>query len=72
MDETMQLFYFDVSFSLCYHLSVGTELCSLNRAAKFVISVLHWISTELRKLCSNLAAIKKNWKKNAIFELRLK
>ena len=41
MDETMQLFYFDVSFSLCYHLSVGTELCSLNRAAKFVISVLH-------------------------------
>ena len=27
-------------------------------AAKFVISALHCISNELRKLCSNLAAIK--------------
>ena len=41
MDETMYLFEFEVSFSLCYHLSVGTGICSLNRAAKFVTSVLH-------------------------------
>ena len=47
-------------FSLCYHLTVGTGIC----AAKFVISLLHCISTELRKLCSNLAAIKKIVKGN--------
>ena len=52
-------FHFEVSFSLCYHLSIGTGICLLNRAAKFVISVLHCIAAELRILCSNLATIKK-------------
>ena len=67
----MQLFDFKVSFSLRYHISVGTGICSLCHAAKFVTSVLHFISTELRKLCSNLVAIKRNREK-VIFELRLK
>ena len=69
MDETIQIFDFEVSFSLCYHKSVGSE-SSLNRAEKFAISVLHCISSKLSKLCSNLAAIKKM--KKGIFELRLK
>ena len=67
----MQLSDFEVSFWLCYHLSVGTGICSLNCAAKFVTFVLHCISTEQRKLCSNLAVINKIQKK-VIFELRLK
>ena len=59
-DEIMQFFDFEVSFSLSYHLSVGTGICSLNHAAKFVISVFHCISTELRKLCSNLLRLECN------------
>ena len=59
----MQLFHFEVSFSLWYHLSVDTGICSLSRAAKFVIFVLHCISTELRKLCLKLAVIKINVRK---------
>ena len=59
MGDTMQLFDFEVSFFLCYQLSVTAGICSLNREAKFVIPVLHCISTELRKLCSNLMTIKK-------------
>ena len=50
-DEIMQLSDFEVSFWLCYHLSVGAGICSLNCAAKFVTFVLHCISTEQRKLC---------------------
>ena len=53
---------FKVSFSLCYNLSIDTGICSINRTAKFLISALHFISTKLRKLCSNLAAKKKNKK----------
>ena len=61
----MQLFDFEVSFSLCYDLSLGAGIHSLTECvAKFVISVLHCISTELRKLCSNLVAIKKLKKGN--------
>ena len=66
MDERMQLFGFHVSFSLRYHLLFATGICSLNRA--FIRFVMHCISTELRKLCSNLAAIKKF--KKIFFELR--
>ena len=53
-----QLFDFEVAFPLCCHLSVVTGNCSLNNAAKFVIPVLQCISAELRKLRSNLTAIK--------------
>ena len=51
--------------SLCaiiYQLTVG--ICLLNRAAKFVRSVLHCISTERRKLSPNLATINKLRKDN--------
>ena len=40
----MQLFDFEFLFSLCHYLKVGTGICPLNRAAKFVIFVLHCIS----------------------------
>ena len=57
MKQCMKLFGFD-SFSFRYISSVSTEICSLNRAAKFVMSVLHCISTEQRKLCWNIGGDK--------------
>ena len=44
----MQLFDFEVSFSLYHHFLADTRIYLLNRAAKFVISVLYCVSTELR------------------------
>ena len=50
----------------------GTRVCLLYLAAKFIISALHCISTKLRKSCSILALIKRNWKKKGSFSCSLK
>ena len=61
----MQLFDLEVSFSLCYHLSVGTGISALTARRSLLYLCYTASTTELRKLCSNLAPIKK-------LELRLK